>query len=42
MIAIDIIKIDIVFKFVLKICSRLSDSTIKILLTKNILNKLNK
>ena len=38
----DMIKMSIVFKFVFKICSRLSDCTIKELLTKNILNKLNK
>ena len=43
---IEIIKIDmikiIIFKFVFKIGSRLSDCTIKVLLTKGILNKLNK
>ena len=42
MITIDIIKISIVFKFVFEIGTRLSDCTIKVLLTKNILNKLDK
>ena len=41
-ITIDIIKTSIIFKFVFKIGSRLSDCTIKVLLTKGILNKLNK
>ena len=41
-ITIDIIKTSIIFKFVFKIGSRLSDCSIKVLLTKGILNKLNK
>ena len=41
-ITIDIIKTSIVLKFIFKIGSRLSDCTIKVLLTKCILNNLNK
>ena len=41
-ITIDMIKINTVLKFDFKFCSLLSDCTIEVLLTKNILNKFNK